>query len=167
MIGAQAELSILSGISESVRLLFRRPRRGQFAALCYRLPQGQITPEILVLTSRDTGRWVIPKGWPMGAKPGYEVAKQEAMEEAGVLGEAERESLGTFCYKKNISDDFAVACEVQVYALRVTSALDEFKEKGKRKIEWVPPAIAESRVREPQLKRLIHRFAERFDSAAA
>ena len=145
----------------------RRPRRGQFAALCYRVPEGQTTPEILVLTSRDTGRWVIPKGWPMGSKPGHEVAKQEAKEEAGVVGEAEQTPLGYFLYDKCISEDFSVPCQVQVYPLRVTSALDEFKEKGKRKIEWVSPAVAESRVREPQLKRLIRRFAERFDAAAA
>lgn len=158
---------MFSGIAESVQLLFRRPRRGQFAALCYRLPEGQSTPEILVLTSRDTGRWIIPKGWPMGRKPGHEVARQEAMEEAGVIGEAEAVPVGRFNYEKNISEDFSVPCEVQVYPLRVTSALDEFKEKGKRKIEWVSPAIAESRVGEPQLKRLIHKFADRFAKVAS
>jgi 8-oxo-dGTP pyrophosphatase MutT (NUDIX family) len=167
MIGVLTELNIFSGIAESVQLLFRRPRREQFAALCYRLPEGQAMPEILVLTSRDTGRWVIPKGWPMGKKPGHEVARQEAMEEAGVVGDADREPLGYFCYKKNIADDFAVPCQVEVYPLKVISELEEFKEKGKRKIEWVSPAVAISRVREPQLKRLIDRFAERFDSAAA
>jgi len=160
-------LNIFYGITESVQLLFRRPRREQFAALCYRVPEGQSAPEILVLTSRDTGRWVIPKGWPMGAKPGHEVAKQEALEEAGVIGEAEHEPVGSFCYEKTMDQGFAVPCEVQVYSLRVTSHLESFKEKGKRRIEWVSPAVAEARVREPQLKRLIHRFAERFDSAAA
>jgi 8-oxo-dGTP pyrophosphatase MutT (NUDIX family) len=155
-------LNILSGIAESVQLLFRRPRRGQFAALCYRLPDGQGTPEILVLTSRDTGRWVIPKGWPMGSKPGYDVAEQEALEEAGVVGEAELEPAGSYCYEKTISEGFAVPCQVQVYPVKVTAQLAEFKEKGKRKIEWVSPTVAESRVREPQLKRLIHKFAERF-----
>ncbi len=160
-------MSILSGIAQSVKLILRRPRRSQFAALCYRVPHGQTMPQILVLTSRDTGRWVIPKGWPMGSKPGHEVARQEAKEEAGVVGEAERTPIGFFRYNKTISEDFSVPCQVQVHALKVTSMLDEFKEKGKRKIEWVSPAVAESRVREPQLKRLIHRFAERFDAAAA
>ena len=98
----------------------------------------------------------------MGAKPGHEVARQEAMEEAGVIGDAEALPLGCFRYDKNISEDFCVPCEVQVYPLKVTSSLDKFKEKGKRKIEWVPPDVAADRVREPQLKRLIHRFAERF-----
>jgi 8-oxo-dGTP pyrophosphatase MutT (NUDIX family) len=166
MIGVQTKLNILAGVIESMHLLFQRPRRGQFAALCYRLPDGQTTPEILVVTSRDTGRWVIPKGWPMGSKPGYEVASQEAQEEAGVVGEAEREPVGVFSYEKNISDDFRVPCEVQVYPLKVTSSLDEFKEKGKRKIEWVSPDVAADRVREPQLKRLIKRFSEQFATVA-
>jgi len=91
-------LSILSGITESVQLLVRRPRRFQFAALCYRLGKDQKEPEILLLTSRGTGRWVIPKGWPMGSKPGHEVAKQEALEEAGVVGDVESISIGIYQY---------------------------------------------------------------------
>jgi 8-oxo-dGTP pyrophosphatase MutT (NUDIX family) len=160
-------LNILSGISESVNLLLRRPRRGQYAALCYRLAEGQRSPEILVVTSRDSGRWVIPKGWPMTGKAGHEVACQEAMEEAGVLGEAELQPAGSYCYDKGYDEGYSVPCEVQVYPLRVTGHVDEFKEKGKRRIEWVTPATAEARVREPQLKRLIHRFADRFASADA
>lgn len=130
------------------------------------MPKGSASPEILVLTSRDTGRWVIPKGWPMGGKPGHEVAKQEALEEAGVIGEAEREPAGYYCYDKGLDEGFSVPCQVEVYPLRVTSEVDEFKEKGKRKIEWVSPEVAERRVREPQLKRLIRRFAERLVTAA-
>lgn len=130
------------------------------------MPDGRSEPEILVLTSRDTGRWVIPKGWPMGAKAGYEVAGQEALEEAGVVGEAERAPAGSYCYDKAFEEGFSVPCTVEVYVLKVTSQLEEFKEKGKRRIEWVSPAVAETRVREPQLKRLIHRFAERFAPVA-
>lgn len=167
MIGAQTELGIVSGITELVQLLMRRPRRVQFAALCYRLADGQTTPEILLLTSRGTGRWVIPKGWPMGSKPAHEVAKQEALEEAGVLGDVESAPAGMYQYEKDIADGFALPCQVQVHALRVTSTVDDFKEKGQRRLEWVLPEIAERRVHEPQLKRLIHRFAERFGRAAA
>jgi 8-oxo-dGTP pyrophosphatase MutT (NUDIX family) len=160
-------LGILSGITETVQLVMRRPRRFQFAALCYRLVEGQAAPEILLLTSRGTGRWVIPKGWPMGAKPGYEVARQEALEEAGVVGDVESAPAGVYNYEKDISDGFTVPCAVQVHALKVTSIVDDFKEKGQRKLDWVPPDVAEKRVREPQLKRIIHQFAERFGPAAA
>jgi 8-oxo-dGTP pyrophosphatase MutT (NUDIX family) len=142
--------------------MFRRPRRGQFAALCYRIVDDREQPEILVVTSRDTGRWVIPKGWPMGDKPGYEVARQEAYEEAGVVGDAEPEPAGYYHYDKCLDHGVKVPCRVQVHALKVTSMLKDFKEKGKRKIEWVSPEIAEGRVHEPELKRLIHRFSQRF-----
>lgn len=145
--------------------MFRRPSRGQFAALCYRLSEGRREPEILVLTSRDTGRWVIPKGWPMDDKPGYEVAKQEALEEAGVIGEPERQPAGYYSYEKCLDHGLKVPCRVQVHAVKVTSTLRDFKEKGERKIEWVSPDIAETRVREPELKQLIHRFSERFRTA--
>jgi hypothetical protein len=56
---------------------------------------------------------------------------------------------------------------VQVHPLRVTSTVEDFKEKGQRKVDWVSPETAERRVREPQLKRIIHHFAERFSSATA
>jgi 8-oxo-dGTP pyrophosphatase MutT (NUDIX family) len=160
-------LGILSGITESVQLVMRRPRRSQFAALCYRLVEGQAAPEILLLTSRGTGRWVIPKGWPMGSKPGHEVARQEALEEAGVVGVIEREPAGIYKYEKDMCDGYAVPCQVQVHALKVTSTVEDFKEKGQRKLDWVSAEVAERRVREPQLKRIIHHFAERFDPAAA
>ena len=97
--------------------MFRRPNRGQYAALCYRLKKGADMPEILVVTSRDTGRWVIPKGWPMGDKPGYEVAKQEALEEAGVVGEAEAQPVGRYSYDKHLDHGIKVHCEVQVHAV--------------------------------------------------
>ncbi|MBL0370552.1 NUDIX hydrolase [Rhizobium sp. KVB221] len=157
-------MNIFTGISDSVQLMFRRPRRGQFAALCYRIAEATGEPEILVLTSRDTGRWVIPKGWPMGDKPGHEVAAQEALEEAGVIGQPENQPTGTYTYQKGLGDGVAVPCQVQVYALRVTSQVENFKEKGKRRIEWVSPAVAERRVHEPELKRLIHHFSQRFSA---
>ena len=119
-------------------------------------------PEILLVTSRDTGRWVIPKGWPMGKKAGHEVAAQEAMEEAGVIGDVEPVAFGSFCYEKAFEEGYSVPCEVQVFPMRVTDQLKKFKEKGKRRIEWVSPDVAEFRVREPQLKRLIHKFSSRF-----
>lgn len=61
--------------------------RAQFAAICYRQTGDLARPiEVLLITSRDTGRWVIPKGWPKRRKTGYEVARLEAWEEAGVRG---------------------------------------------------------------------------------
>ena len=117
--------------------------------------------EILLLTSRDTGRWVIPKGWPMGSKASHVVAETEAREEAGVKGIVEHEPLGSFSYSKTMQEGVALPCEVQVHALEVTGMLTDFKEKGVRKLEWVSPREAASRVAEPGLKKIILAFAKR------
>ncbi|MET3775896.1 8-oxo-dGTP pyrophosphatase MutT (NUDIX family) [Rhizobium alvei] len=159
-------MTIFSSISEAMRLMFRRPVRFQFAALCYRVGGEGDTPEILMLTSRDTGRWVIPKGWPMGDKPGFEVAEREALEEAGITGEIEREPLGYFGYDKGLDDGLVVPCRVQVHALKATGSVEKYKEKGKRRLEWVSPSLAAERVREPELKQLIREFSRRFAKAA-
>src|ERR1700755_1994635 len=69
----------------------------QFAALPF-----QIAPDglrVLLLTSRETRRWIIPKGWPIrGMKP-REVAAREAFEEAGLVGRvAGKRSIGSYNY---------------------------------------------------------------------
>lgn len=140
--------------------MFRRPKRTQYAALCYRRKNdGQL--EILLLTSRDTGRWVIPKGWPMGSKASFVVAETEACEEAGVKGIVEHDPLGCFGYAKTMDAGLALPCEVQVHAMEVTGCYKDYKEKGMRTLEWVSPQEAASRVAEPGLKKIILDFAER------
>ena len=141
--------------------MFRRPKRTQYAALCYRRTKADGGLEIRLLTSRDTGRWVIPKGWPMGSKASHVVAETEAREEAGVKGIVEHEPLGSFSYSKTMQEGVALPCEVQVHALEVTGMLTDFKEKGVRKLEWVSPREAASRVAEPGLKKIILAFAKR------
>jgi 8-oxo-dGTP pyrophosphatase MutT (NUDIX family) len=154
-------LNVLSEISSTLQLMFRRPKRTQFAALCYRRTKKEGRLEILLVTSRDTGRWVIPKGWPMGAKPGHTVAETEAREEAGVKGIVEHEPLGTFSYGKTLEEGIVLPCEVQVHALEVTGSAKDYKEKGVRRLEWVTPEAAAARVAEPGLKKIIRAFAAR------
>lgn len=117
--------------------------------------------EVLLLTSRDTGRWVIPKGWPMPGKLSHEVAAREAYEEAGVRGVVEAEPLGSFGYDKMLKDGIQVPCRVQVYALEVSELAKNFKEKGERSLVWVSCEEAAERVREPELSDIIRAFAER------
>ena len=90
----------LQNIWEEVgRPLFLRPRRVQFAALCTRVHDGQ--DQVLLITSRDTKRWIIPKGWPIDGLSGTETALQEAWEEAGVRADAVYdEPVGQFTYDK-------------------------------------------------------------------
>jgi len=149
-----------------MQLMFRRPPRQQYAALCYRVKKKSGELEILVMTSRDTGRWVIPKGWPMSGKLSHEVAAQEALEEAGVRGAVEAQPLGAYSYAKVMKNGIDVLCRVQVYELEVSGQAKNFKEKGERRIEWVPPEEAAARVQEPELGQLINTFARRMAASA-
>lgn len=141
--------------------MLRRPPRQQYAALCYRIKKKQSEAEILVLTSRDTGRWVIPKGWPMEGKQAHTVAAQEAFEEAGVKGKVDKEILGFYEYQKKLSNGMNVLCRVQVHALEVEDLVKDFPEKKCRKVEWVSVEEAANRVNEPELKALIRSFGKR------
>ncbi|MGV1790598.1 MULTISPECIES: NUDIX hydrolase [Rhizobium] len=160
-------MAFLSRIANDVQLMFRRPPRQQYAALCYRVKKKTGDLEVLLLTSRDTGRWVIPKGWPMPGKLSHEVAAREAYEEAGVRGTVETEPLGSFGYDKLLKDGIEIPCRVQVYALEVSELAKNFKEKGERSLEWVSCKEAAERVREPELSGIILGFAQRMVKPAA
>ena len=152
---------MFSAIADTIELMFKRPIRSQFAALCWRkTPSGQI--EVLLVTSRDTGRWVIPKGWPMGNKPGHAVAEQEAFEEAGMCGRVEHEPVGSYEYDKVMDEGLKIPCRVKVYAMEVTDMRKDFKEKSVRRQEWVSCEEAARRVQEPALKSLLAAFPARF-----
>jgi 8-oxo-dGTP pyrophosphatase MutT (NUDIX family) len=93
-------------------------RRIQYAAL----PFGRNTDsgvEVMLVTSRDTGRWVIPKGRPIGRKAPHASAAREALEEASVVGKVGRDSIGTYAYEKRLANGAIVICDVQVFPLEV------------------------------------------------
>ena len=151
-------MGLVKRIAENVQLMVRRPPRQQYAALCYRVPKGAMTPEILLLTSRETRRWVIPKGWPMDGKDAHKVAEREAYEEAGVKGEVQSESLGHFDYEKKLRSGLVVTCRVEVYPLKVEKLISDFPEKDERELAWFSPTEAAELVNEPELKQLILAF---------
>lgn len=154
-------MNILNRIAADVRLMFRRPVRMQCAALCYRFKKKSAAPEMLLITSRDTGRWVIPKGWPMEGKMCHEAAAREAYEEAGVKGGADPERIGFYVYDKAMDSGLKVECMVQVYPLVVLNMQKNFPEKGARKMEWVSFSEGANRVAEPMLKDIILSFEQR------
>jgi 8-oxo-dGTP pyrophosphatase MutT (NUDIX family) len=88
--------------------------RVQYAALPYR-HKGKFSTEVLLVTSRDTGRWIIPKGWPLKGKAPHKAAAREAREEAGVVGKINRRAIGAFSYRKRLKGGKVVVCEVQVW----------------------------------------------------
>jgi 8-oxo-dGTP pyrophosphatase MutT (NUDIX family) len=155
----------MNRIASNLRLMVQRPPRQQYAAICYRIKKrGEI--EVLVATSRDTGRWVIPKGWPMENKKAHQVAEQEAFEEVGVKGKAEKAAFGFYHYNKGLDNGLKVPVRVQVHLLKVDDCLKDFKEKGSRRIEWVSCEQASDRVNEPELKILLLQFAEKMRKPA-
>ncbi|WP_324762992.1 NUDIX hydrolase [Sinorhizobium meliloti] len=154
-------MNFLHRLASDVQLMLRRPARMQYAALCYRLARKTNALEILVITSRDTGRWVIPKGWPMQGKQAHEVAEREAYEEAGVKGKVQRAAIGAYVYQKRMDHGLEISCKVQVHALEVEDFCKNFPEKGSRRLEWVDYREAAKRVAEPSLKELILEFGKR------
>lgn len=142
---------------ERVRRLFGDvPIRRQVAALPWRV--GASGPEVMLVTSRDTGRWVLPKGWiEKGEKP-WRAAEREAQEEAGVRGEVSRKPAGRYFYAKVQHIGRAKPCAVTVYPLTIERIDDDWKEKAKRNRRWFSPEDAASRVDEEDLSELILRF---------
>lgn len=159
------KLNFVHRIASDVRLMFRRPARLQFAALCYRIKKKRDLLEVLVITSRDTGRWIIPKGWPMEGRASHAVAEREAYEEAGVKGKVSKEPIGYYMYQKGLSQGLTVPCKVHVYALEVGDLCKNYPEKGERRLEWVSCTEAAERVVEPGLKKVILDFERRWRAA--
>ncbi len=137
------------------RLLGRKPRRLQVAALPWRKTDNGI--EVLLITSRETRRWVLPKGWPEGQEELFDAAAREAGEEAGLAGAVSRREAGRYYYTK-VSKKGHVPCEVLVYPLEVDRVADKWKEKRQRERRWFSGAEAAAMVREPDLCRVISAF---------
>lgn len=128
-------------------------RRTQYGALCWRLRRDSL--QLLLVTSRDTGRWVIPKGWPHDGLDGPASAAREAWEEAGVEGAVDPRCLGVFGYDKVQPTLVCVPCVVGVYGLRVQRLLRGFPERSQRRRKWFSVEKAARRVAEPELRALM------------
>lgn len=133
-----------------------REPRTQYAALPWRRgPEGL---EVLLITSRETRRWVIPKGWPMRDFAPDAAAAREAFEEAGVVGKTRRRGIGTYHYDKRLRSGRVQHVRVMVFSLEVAELRDIWPEMVERDREWVSLAEAAHRVDERELKALISRF---------
>ncbi|MCB4771789.1 NUDIX hydrolase [Ancylobacter sp. Lp-2] len=129
----------------------------QIAALPFQVsPEGQL--EILLLTSRDTHRAIIPKGWPIKNHKDWKSAQVEARQEAGVIGEIGRKPIGRYSYWKRMAEHFALI-RVDVFPLVVTRQLADWPERHERVQRWFQAEGAALLVDEPELGDLIRRFA--------
>ena len=125
----------------------------QYAALPYRLEKGEL--EVMLITSRGRGRWVIPKGWPMiGHKP-HEAAEIEAFQEAGVKGKVAKKAIGTYAYSKRLPGGEERLFFVVVYPLRVTLEAVKWRERAERKRVWFARDDAAALVEEGGLAEII------------
>lgn len=140
--------------------LFVRPCRLQIAALCYR--PGDKEPEILLVSTRDTGRLILPKGWPERDRPAFETAVVEAYEEAGIVGDADPRALGSFRSFKGLSDGLRIRTKVLVFKIRFRKQQHDFPETGQRKQFWLPVSEAIEAVDEPALGRFLNRHRSAF-----
>lgn len=125
----------------------------QVGALCVRR-RGKKDLSILLVTSRDTGRWVIPKGWPKKGAELHKSAEREAFEEAGVQGSVGCKPIGEYVYKKRDGTS-ARQLAVKVFPLLVKKQCNDWPEKKERKRKWFPVSFAAQKVDEPELTALI------------
>ena len=125
----------------------------QIAALPFRQRRGRVG--VLLVTSRETKRWVIPKGWPMDGRTDYNAAKIEAFEEAGAEGRIGTTSIGAFEYSKRLKDGACKSCRVAVYPLNVSGLARKWPEQNERVRRWFSAEDAAELVAEAQLKQLI------------
>ncbi|MFP7571850.1 NUDIX hydrolase [Marivita sp. S2033] len=132
----------------------------QIAALPMRWTKGGKF-QILMVTSRDTGRWIMPKGWTMDGKKPWTAAEIEALEEAGALGYIGHEVIGTYTYRKKLDDGSALKCKVDVYPMMVERLKRNWKERDERTRKWFSAKGAAKRVNEPELAELLQTLAKK------
>src|SRR6188768_1285891 len=124
-----------NNLVERVRRLFgKAPCRLQAAALPWRKTADGV--EIMLITSRDTGRWVLPKGWPEKDERLCEAALREADEEAGLSGAVCRREAGRYHYAKVSRNGEEFPCEVIVFPLEVDKVAEKWKERRQRDRKW-------------------------------
>jgi 8-oxo-dGTP pyrophosphatase MutT (NUDIX family) len=141
------------------------PTLHQAGVIAYRIREGKV--RVLLMTSRDTGRWIIPKGnISAGATPA-KAAEREAYEEAGVKGSITGSiPLGIYTYFKKLESGEARAAAVEVYLLRVKEQLKKWPEKAERKLSWVTTKEAVELIEEPGVVPLLRRLMELEDNLA-
>ncbi len=141
------------------KALAGKPIGVQYGALPWRYRGDDV--QIMLVTSRRTRRWIIPKGWPMdGVKP-TTAAAREAKEEAGVTGDIAETPVGVYRYMKVLRNGAEMPCRVEVFALKVTKESHDWDEMDARERRWCSVSDAAAAVAEPQLKVIIRRFGTR------
>lgn len=104
---------------------------------------------IIVITSRNHKRWIVPKGIVEEALSPEDSAAKEALEEAGVKGQVYSNVIGEYQYEK-----WGGICTVQVFPLEVQEILENWEEMDReRKI--VPLEEAKTLLTEKALSEML------------
>lgn len=141
---------------KTIRKANKGERIAQVAAIPFRIVAGGAL-EVMLVTSRGTRRFIVPKGWPMKGKSARQAALIEAREEAGVIGKALKRPAGSYCYWKRLSTSF-VHVEVTAFLIEVTDEIEDWQEAGARQRAWLQPADAALLIDEPELSTLIRKL---------
>lgn len=115
---------------------------------------------ILMVTSRDRGRWVMPKGWQMDGKKPWRAAEIEALEEAGAVGYISDTAIGHYHYDKRMDDGKKIPCRVTLYPMVVGKLKRRWKERKQRRRHWFSPKKAAKLVEEKELSELLREVAD-------
>jgi len=115
--------------------------------------------QILLITSRESKRWVIPKGNPLASATSHQAAASEAEEEAGVVGPVCPTPLGSYRYRKRRRNGASLMVDVEVFPLAVSRELPDWKEGKERERRWFSLSEAADAVEETDLRELIRSFA--------
>lgn len=130
---------------------WRRADRLQVGAVPWRRrADGGI--EVLLITSRGTGQWLVPKGGIEAKLGPVASASEEAWEEAGVRGRIDEQPVGAFTHLKSREGAHPLRCRVTVHRLEVETVARTWPERGQRKRRWFGIGEAMSAVRSPELR---------------
>ncbi|QDL96927.1 NUDIX hydrolase [Rhodopseudomonas palustris] len=129
----------------------------QYGAIPFRITSRGT--EVLLVTTRTKGHWSVPKGWPIKDHPPHKTAEIEAMEEAGLHGEAALVPVGRFTNKR-LKHGQPIRCKVDLFPFRVIAEFDNWPERLQRQRQWVDATTATTMVRKPGLKRAIRSLIE-------
>ena len=147
---AQVQQAITLGSSAKTEL------RMQFAALCFKVEKKRL--EFLLVTGRGSGRWMLPKGWPIDGLTPAQIASKEAFEEAGVEGTPLEICIGHYHYRKDIGSKRIRPCIAAVYPVHVMGLSKKFPEHGERRRMWFKRKKAADTVEDLALKKIIGNF---------
>lgn len=140
-------------LMKAMHVFSARNQMLQVAALPWRVRDGEV--EVCLVTSRGTGRWILPKGWPEKKLSHAKAAEIEAWEEAGLRGKAENTACGSFVASKGVEPGLELNVRLDVYMMHDPEQANKFPEKGERKVRWMSLDDAIETADEPGLKSLL------------